>query len=238
MWVDRASSVGDLATSMPGALRVFDDLNIDYCCSGQRSLADACSVCGLDVGDVVARIETVAEDAPAVDAVWLTRPLAALVEHIVSHYHARARTELAELRTLVGELLESKSASHPELRTIATLLAELENEMVPHMVAEERILFPHVIAVEARARTGRRRPYVELPATANPLRTMMREHRHADATVHALRLACNDYVVPTKAAKAITLLYERLEQLELDLHHHVHLESNVLFRRAIALERA
>jgi regulator of cell morphogenesis and NO signaling len=237
MPVDQAASVGELATSLPGALRAFDDLRIDYCCSGTRSLADACRAEGVAVGDVVARIEQAAEVAPVVDAVWLFRPLAALVAHIVSHYHAFTRKELARLRSLVAELQESGDTRWPELRKLATLLAELENEMIPHMVKEERILFPYVIELEARARSGNPRPHIDLQANENPLRVMMQEHRHADGTLRQIRRACADFVTPEGATPAIADLYDSLERLERTLHHHVHLESNVLFRRAIELER-
>lgn len=237
MQIDGASAVADLATSLPGALRVFDDLHIDYCCAGARSLADACHVEGLDVGEVVARIERAADGAGAADASWLTRPLAALIDHVVVHYHAPTRAELANLRALVADLQESEGGSRPELRRTATLLAELENDMIPHMVKEERILFPYVVELEARARLGNRRPRVELGAGENPLRAMMADHRHADSTLRELRSACAGYVLPAEASPRIAALYARLEQLERTLHHHVHLESNVLFRRAIELER-
>jgi regulator of cell morphogenesis and NO signaling len=238
MPIDGASAVADLAASLPGALRVFDDLHIDYCCAGARSLVDACRVEGLDVRDVVARIEKAADEGSPDDAPWLTRSLAALIGYVVVHYHAPTRVELASLRSLVAGLQEEEAESHPELRRVASLLVELEGEMIPHMVKEERILFPYVIELEARARAGNRRPRVELGTGQNPLRAMMEEHHHADATLRALRSACGGYVAPAGTPAAIGTLYERLERLERRLHHHVHLESNVLFRRAMELERA
>jgi regulator of cell morphogenesis and NO signaling len=235
--VDRSSPLGDLAARVPGALRVFDALHIDYCCTGRRSLVDACAAHGLDADDVVARLEVAAGTSDPADTRWATRPLAALVDHLVKTYHAAARAELPRLRRLAAEA-HAENPARPELRAIGTLLADLEDEMVPHMVKEERILFPYVVELESRVRAGNPRPLPPHGVKDHPLRAMMREHRHADGTVQDLRRAASSYVPPPGASPAMVTLYEGLDRLERTMHHHVHLESNVLFRRALDLERA
>jgi regulator of cell morphogenesis and NO signaling len=237
MRVDRSRSVGDLATSVPGAVRVFDDLQIDYGDSGSRSLRDACRLRGLDVGDVVARIERASDVPPSLDDVWRLRPLAALVDHVVSTYHAFTRRELPRLRRLAGRAQDDDGA-HPELCAIAALLAEFESEMVPHMVKEERILFPYIVELEARVRAGNRRPLPSFGPLDNPVRAMMRDHHHAEGILAKLRQVTSDYVAPPGAPASIVALYAELEALDDALQEHLHLESNVLFRRAIDLERA
>jgi regulator of cell morphogenesis and NO signaling len=52
-----------------------------------------------------------------------------------------------------------------------------------------------------------------------------------------IRALTHDYQLPTYACSTVRALYEGLEALEADLHVHIHLENNILFPRAIALER-
>jgi regulator of cell morphogenesis and NO signaling len=47
----------------------------------------------------------------------------------------------------------------------------------------------------------------------------------------------NDFELPPYACSRVRALYERLKVLEADLHVHIHLENNILFPRAIALEK-
>jgi iron-sulfur cluster repair protein YtfE (RIC family) len=197
---------------MPDALGVIDDVRLDRGHSLPDTPADSRRVQGLD--------------------------LAGLVAHIVSRYHAFARSELVRLRGLVAEAREQEGAARPDLRTVAALVVQLESEVLRHVIIAERVLFPHIIELEMRARTGNRRPHVELETSVNPLRTMMKEQGHADATLEALRSACDDYVPPATAKPATVLVYEGLAELDRMLRHHAHLESSVLFRRAIEIERS
>jgi regulator of cell morphogenesis and NO signaling len=202
-----------------------------------RSLADACAVHGLDADHVVARLEAAARAGRGKDDTvgWATQPLAALIEHLVGTYHASTRAELPRLRQLAADAQET-SRTRPELCTIAALLAELESDMLPHLVKEERILFPYIVELEKRARAGNQRPLAPPGAKDHPMRAMMREHHHADGTLRKLRHTASHFVAPVDASPTHRELYEGLERLERTMHHHVHLESNVLFRRALELE--
>ncbi|MFT3745125.1 MAG: hemerythrin domain-containing protein [Pyrinomonadaceae bacterium] len=52
-----------------------------------------------------------------------------------------------------------------------------------------------------------------------------------------MRAITNDYTLPAEACPSFTALYHRLEALERDLHQHIHLENNLLFPKAIEMER-
>ncbi len=48
----------------------------------------------------------------------------------------------------------------------------------------------------------------------------------------------NGYTPPDDACATFRAMYEELQNLERDLHQHIHLENNILFPRAIAAETA
>jgi regulator of cell morphogenesis and NO signaling len=66
------------------------------------------------------------------------------------------------------------------------------------------------------------------------------EHEHATAgqALADMRRLTNNYAVPDDACNTFRVLYGQLEELESDLHLHVHLENNILFPRAAALDRS
>jgi regulator of cell morphogenesis and NO signaling len=106
------------------------------------------------------------------------------------------------------------------------------------MVKEERILFPYIVELEARVRAGNQRPLPSFGPVENPVRAMMRDHHHAEEILAKLRHVTSGYVAPRGAPASIVALYAALASLDDTLQEHLHLESNVLFRRAIDLERA
>ena len=46
-------TIGELAVSVPNAIRVFERLNIDYCCHGNRSVSEACAAVGVTPGELL-----------------------------------------------------------------------------------------------------------------------------------------------------------------------------------------
>jgi regulator of cell morphogenesis and NO signaling len=70
----------------------------------------------------------------------------------------------------------------------------------------------------------------------NPVRMMMTEHDGAGDALRKLRAVTSDYAVPADACISYKTLYEALLGFEADLHQHIHLENNILFPRAVALE--
>ena len=67
---------------------------------------------------------------------------------------------------------------------------------------------------------------------------MEHEHHSAGNAVRAMRDASCGYTVPVDACINYRTLYKALAEFEADLHPHIHLENNILFPRAIAMEKA
>jgi regulator of cell morphogenesis and NO signaling len=67
---------------------------------------------------------------------------------------------------------------------------------------------------------------------------MMLEHDTAGDLLREIRAAARDFRLPEGACMSFRALYDALEAFERDLHQHIHLENNVLFPRAVALEAA
>jgi regulator of cell morphogenesis and NO signaling len=97
---------------------------------------------------------------------------------------------------------------------------------------EERVLFPAIAALAAGQ--------TEFPfgSIANPIRMMLREHDQAGDLLARLRVVTAGYAPPADGCASYRSLYERLAALEADTHRHIHLENNVLFPAAVALEAA
>lgn len=215
-----ATTLADLAVTHPAASHVFHRHRLDFCCHGRRPLADACAERGIDAAGVIEEITR--EQARAEDQVlWDERPLAELVRHIVDYYHQRLRVELPELVSFAAkvESRHAEKASCP--RGLRAHIEEVHASVLDHLAKEEQVLFPMVLGGQGRRALG-------------PIHVMEAEHRdHAESLAKTRRLTA-DLVAPEEACPTWRALYLRLAAFEAELMDHIHLENNVLFRRALA----
>jgi regulator of cell morphogenesis and NO signaling len=66
---------------------------------------------------------------------------------------------------------------------------------------------------------------------------MEAEHKAAGDELYEVRTLSSNYIPPEDACTTYRVSFKELRQFELDLHQHVHLENNILFPKAVALER-
>lgn len=213
----RTDTLAQLATSRPGASRVFHRHNLDFCCHGGVSLGQACERKGLDVEALIREIEDADRGADPVES-WQDRSNGELIGYIVTHFHGPHREELPRLLSMARrvERVHGDKASCP--RGLAEHLATLASDLEQHMQKEEQVLFPMLMRGDG--------------ALAGAIRVMEQEHADAGAILASIRALTTDYQAPDDACGTWRALYMGLGQFEHDLMQHVHLETYVLFPRA------
>lgn len=229
-------TVREVAIELPQSTRLFEKLKIDYCCGGNRPLAEACASAGVDVDTVMEMLTEATESNQS--AVHLNdASLPDLITHILDTHHEFTKTEMDRLDALVEKVLSAHGANHPELVKLSELWLRLCADLKPHMFKEERVLFPYIVAMEKAAEQKQVAPFAPFGTVDNPIRMMMKEHDTAGEILRDLRSLTSDYQAPPDACISYQTLYRALEGLEKDLHQHIHLENNILFPKASRLEQ-
>jgi regulator of cell morphogenesis and NO signaling len=127
--------------------------------------------------------------------------------------------------------------NHAELVAIQRVFAALAAELTSHMMKEEMVLFPYVTQMEQALESGKRAPRAPFGTVGNPVHMMEMEHEDAGNALKELRSLTSDYTPPPDACFSYNTLFAALKEFETDLHQHIHLENNILFPRAVALEQ-
>lgn len=223
----RDAHVADLVLEQPGRARVFERHGIDYCCGGATPLASACAEHGLDVDAVLAELE--ATGAGAAERDWSTASSAELSAHIVAEHHGYLREELPPLRALVDKVARVHGDRHAELADVQDVFSRLADELEHHLVEEEQVVFPALVALEQDAATA--------PGT-EAIGQMVHEHEQVAGGLARLRALTGGYEPPADACNSYRAMLDRLRTLETDTHRHVHKENNILFRRAEPVQPA
>jgi len=231
-------TVREIAIHNPAAIRVFDTFGIDYCCGGNRPIEEACKKAEVRIDAVLGALNAVeAVSAQPEEREWATAHLADLAAHIVDRHHAYVREETPRIERLLQKVVKAHGKNHPEVADIEETFAALSGELSLHMLKEERVLFPFIGHLEAAMQTGGAMPFGCFASVEMPISRMLADHDDAGALLAKIRALSNNYSVPDAACPTYRSLYAGLEAFERDLHHHVHLENNMLFPRAVAIER-
>ena len=229
-------TIREIALEAPLTTRVFEEFKIDYCCGGRVDFAEACVNAGVDPGSVQEKLESVLRSSkPANESIESSRP-ADLIDHIVKTHHVFTRAELGRLGPLMEKVARKHGDAHPELLEIQEKFNALNDDLLPHMAKEEMILFPYIKELDNASTTGRSATPPHFGTVRNPVRMMMLEHDVAGDLLPRMRSLSSDYAIPEGACPSFAALYAGLEDLEKDLHRHIHLENNVLFEQAIEME--
>lgn len=217
--------LGDIVTADPSTTRVLSRFGIDFCCHGQRPLAEACAADGIDVNELLTAL---AEKGPGQRADWADLDDPSLIAHIVSTHHRYLWEEFPRLAELVDKVARVHGPNHSELAQVRELFHKLRAGMEPHLRTEETMLFPEISLHSGRPD----RPLsdeVQAELTEN-----QEEHDRSGHLLAELRQLTNGYVIPPDACASYMAMLSGLEELEDDIHIHVHKENNVLFPRVLA----
>jgi regulator of cell morphogenesis and NO signaling len=230
-------TIREIALEAPATTRVFEEYKIDYCCGGRKSLADACMEAGLNLDLVSDKVEKamVGNDRIPEQRQWRSPSL--LVNHIIATHHIFTAQEIERLKPLMEKVCSRHGENHPELFKLQTMFSALTDSLIPHMRKEEMVLFPYIQSLESSvSKNGPIQP-AHFGTVENPIRMMTTDHEIDGERLRVMREIANDYVTPAGACPSFTALYAGLNDLDRDLHQHIHLENNILFPAAVELER-
>ena len=230
--------VKDIVTNDFRTAAVFHTHHIDFCCGGAQPLGEACRAAGVDTTALLDELTRVcAEPTSTVPnfAVWTAEEL---IEYIVTKHHAYVREALPRIAAHTEKIARVHGERHPELIEVNRLFAAVVDDMTSHMWKEEHILFPFIAALAGAEEEGGPAPMAPFGPVENPIRMMELEHETAGGALDRIRELTQDYREPADACTTYAITLKELEAFEQDLHAHVHLENNVLFPRAIDLQRA
>ena len=135
--IDPTTTLGELVTAHPQFAREFELLELDHCCGGQRTLADACVARSLDAQTTADELAHAVVDEPAPE--WSAMDLTDLVDHLESTHHRYLGDELPRLSALVAKIVSLHGDRRPEL--------EVDTHL--HIHKENNLLCPGVVRIES-----------------------------------------------------------------------------------------
>lgn len=229
-------TLGQIAAKDLRKAAVFKKYGLDFCCGGKKTVKEACFDKGLDVTRIEHELQQVDKDVSARPLPYNDWSLDFLADYIVNTHHSYIKKSLPDIRSCAAKVAQVHGSVHPELLPIHQLVESLSIELLAHLEKEETILFPFIKKLASVA-SGQALAYSPFGLIENPITVMEAEHETAGTILEEIRSLTNNYTLPEDACASYSLLYRLLNEFENDLHLHVHLENNILFPKAVAIEK-
>lgn len=231
-------TLGQIAAKDLRKAQIFKKYGLDFCCGGKKTVKEACAEKGLDVTKVEQELQQA-------DKVQSSRPLPYnewnldfLSDYIINTHHTYIRKNLPDIRTYADKVRRVHGEYHPELIKVHQLVEAVNAELTAHMHKEEQILFPYIKQMVSAKNNSQQSESSPFGTVQNPINMMEMEHESVGNNLDALRECTNNYSLPEDACASYSLLYRMLDEFEDDLHLHIHLENNILFPKALDMEKS
>ncbi|MDD5150075.1 MAG: iron-sulfur cluster repair di-iron protein [Flavobacterium sp.] len=237
MNLQEKTTIGDFVAKDYRTAAIFSKYGIDFCCKGQRTIEEVCTKKNINEANLLNELNAVLLTKNDTEIDFNSWSLDLLINYIDKTHHRFIEEKTPLLIQFLDKLCSVHGSNHPELFEIKELFKDCADELTPHMKKEELILFPFIKemiqATKSHGSIGQ--PLFE--TIKNPIAAMMNEHDNEGERFRKIALLTNNYTLPEDACNTYRVTFAMLEEFEQDLHKHIHLESNILFPKAKALEK-
>ncbi|WP_435523865.1 iron-sulfur cluster repair di-iron protein [Chryseobacterium indoltheticum] len=228
--------IGDIVAEDFRTAAIFKKYGIDFCCKGGRTIEEACGPRNLDSDQIYSDIENLPKtDGNSIDFTsWNIRSFSRLRRKNASPLCGR---KTPVLQQFLDKLCKVHGALHPELFEIRDLFFASAQDLASHMKKEELMLFPFIKNMVRAQIEGMAIPQPPFGSVENPVNMMKHEHTVEGERLRKIAELTDEYTPPADACNTYKVTFAMLQDFENDLHKHVHLENNILFPKAIQLEK-
>lgn len=232
-----SETIGEIVVKDYRKAQVFKKLGIDFCCGGKKTVEEVCRTKGLNVEQVKGELDAVNMHDTQTGNNFDSWKLNFLADYIINTHHDYVKTNVPFITELANKVASVHGAQHPELIEVAETFSQLGRDLSLHVLKEENIVFPFINALVNRKQDGSAASSEIFDSIQTPTQMMEVEHEQAGEDMASIRAITGGYKLPLDACSSYTILFKKLQEFENDLFNHVHLENNILFPKAIALEK-
>ena len=237
MKIQEDQIIGELVAQDYRTASVFKKYDIDFCCQGNRTIGDACASEQIDESSVVSDLNALLDAPTGTTTDYKSWPLDLLADYIEKKHHRYVVEKTLEIQPYLTKICSVHGGNHPELFEIKDHFNATAEALAQHMKKEELILFPYVRLMVQAQQDHSIWESAPFGSVQNPIDMMMEEHTTEGDRLRQIERLSNNYTPPVDACNTFMVAIALLKEFEQDLHLHIHLENNILFPKAIALEK-
>lgn len=233
---DGEETVGAIAAKDIRKAEILKAKGVDFCCGGNKTLKEAGDAAGLSEAELRAALE-LADKAPVSPSQDFNKwSLDFLTDYIINTHHQYIKDNAVNIQSIAYKVAQRHGENHPELNRLAQGIDHFLQDLLNHVIKEEKVLFPAIKEAVAKNRDASFVGKIPAGFIKQPIKMMQKEHEIAGEDLGFFRKLTNNYTLPEDACNSYNYLFEKMKEFEDDLQRHIHLENNILFPKTIKLE--
>lgn len=230
--------VGQIVAEDYRTYPVFESHKIDYYNKCKRSLQEVAEEHKIDLQALKNKIAKIKESPSEEEDNFNSWGLDALSEYIVKTYHRYADQQIQVIKPALEKACQDYGERHPGFLEIKKLFDAAAGGIAVHQKKEELILFPFIRKMADAKKNNK--DFVRPPATKSvesPVDMLTHEHYQQSELFQKIAEISQDYTLPDGVDGTFKDSLHLLKEFEINLHQHLHLENNILFPKALKLEK-
>ncbi len=228
--------IGELVAKNYKTASVFKKYKIDFCCNGNRTISEACERKKVDTNTLINELKNTLTN-PEQNIDFNAWELDLLADYIEKTHHRYVVSKIEEIKPFLNKVVRVHGEHNPELKEIELLFNQSSQELTQHMQKEERVLFPFIRNMVAAKLDKKPMQQPPFGTVENPISMMKHEHQNEGERFEKIAELADNYNPPSHACNTYRVTFALLKEFEDNLHQHIHLENNILFPKAIELEK-
>ncbi len=231
----KAETIAELIAQDFRRANILQELGINVFSGAKQTLEEYCSKEQFDLTLILSKLEDQQSLENASRLPFDSWPLDFLCCYIVHKHHNYVYKSLHLLSALIEKLV-NKNENNP-VNKLSEVFKRMARDIELHMMKEEKILFPFIEQMVEASKESIKiaRPF--FGTINNPTQIMEIEHEHSWEDISLIRSLTDNYNIKGNAEPSVAILCKGLEEFEADLLIHLDLENNILFPKAILLEK-
>ena len=228
--------IGELVAQNYKTASVFKKFKIDFCCNGNRTISEACERKNLNAVVLINELnKMIISQEQNID--FNSWELDLLADYIEKTHHRYVIAKIEEIKPYLNKVVKVHGNHNPELKEIEILFNQSAHELTQHLQKEEMVLFPFIRNMVNSKIEKKPLLIPHFGTVENPISMMKNEHQNEGERFEKIAGLSNNYTPPSHACNTYRVTFALLKEFEDNLHQHIHLENNILFPKAIHLEK-
>lgn len=199
---------------------ILNKYGLDFCCGGKISLKEACNEKNINEKLILDELNTNNKNKVINLNIqsWNSK---FLMDYIFHNHHSFIREKGPDLRGYLNKIMRVHGVNHPELKEIYELFNEIHEEILIHLIEEEKTFLIEKAYSEIND--------IQKQNIIHTIKSALDDHEMIGQQIKKIINLSNNYKLPEDACNTYKLAFFELKNYIEDLFIHIHLENNVLF---------
>ena len=218
---------------------VLQKHNIDYCCGGKLPLHVVCELRGLDIDQIKKELQDSMRVFQLSSSINFSNwNVDFLIDYIINVHHTYLTENIPEICQTVERFTRGHVTKYPHLKELLSSVYALRDEILPHVQEENQIIFPYIKQIVHAYESRESYAALLVRTLRKPVENLMHhEHEFIRKYILKIRELTDNYTAPAASCVTHRVAFLKLKELDCDLMQHIHLENNILFPKAIRMEK-